>query len=421
MLLFALSLPLLLCATGMGVDYAVAMRLQTQLMAAADAAALTATSRTAMQLSASDARVRAVDVFKLSMGRQSGLSLNYNDPTQFDVIVTDQQTNGKLRRAEVRFNGTSKNTFAAFVGLQTLPLKGFSQSTSKAAPNVDFYVMMDNSSSMDLATKTADMDWMRSKTITAKEPGGCAFACHETNPADTNPNMKDSTGKVIDYYTFAKNNGIELRVDAGRKAIIDMIDTAQREGRNNDVIYRFSVSTFNTAANFKSIAPLTADYSLAKTQVATLSSALITTGSTDRVTEHDRSLGEQLKTLPLSGGNGSNGSNDTPQAFVIMITDGMRDEDMGGRQIGAMLTSNYEAIKRRNVRIAVLYTTYDPYSLKNHSWSRTNIYPKLPSIRPSLEKCSSDAMVYEVKPNGDISQALNTLFLKALATSRLTR
>ncbi len=100
------------------------------------------------------------------------MTINYNDPTQFNVTVVD--TNGAInvRTAVVTFRAQSANSFASILGMNTLTIKGTSASTASTAPNIDFYVLMDMSGSMALPTTTAGLATMVAKT------GGCAFACH---------------------------------------------------------------------------------------------------------------------------------------------------------------------------------------------------------------------------------------------------
>jgi len=51
-----------------------------------------------------------------------------------------------------------------------------------AAPNVDFYLMLDTSPSMELA---ATSDGIASlKAATQPNEGGCEFGCHQSHPAD---------------------------------------------------------------------------------------------------------------------------------------------------------------------------------------------------------------------------------------------
>jgi hypothetical protein len=65
--------------------------------------------------------------------------------------------------------------------------------------------------------------------------------------------------------------------------------------------------------------------------------------------------------MPTTPGTGSNAVGDTPQAFMFLITDGMRDESRpGGDPEAGIDTSKCDTIKNRGIRIAILYTEYLP-------------------------------------------------------------
>jgi len=99
----------------------------------------------------------------------------------------------------------------------------------------------------------------------------------------------------------------------------------------------------------------------------------------------------------------------------------MRDEEMYGRQMGPIGVDECSAIKARDIRIAVLYTSYTPESINYDGWSVNNVVPLLPQVAPALRSCASDGLFFEVSTDGNISKALDILFQKAIETSRLTR
>ena len=77
----------------------------------------------------------------------------------------------------VNYTASSKNAFSGVLGQQNWGLAGSSQSTSSVAPNIDFYLLLDNSPSMAIAATTDGINTMVANT---QPQGGCAFACHET-------------------------------------------------------------------------------------------------------------------------------------------------------------------------------------------------------------------------------------------------
>lgn len=426
LMIFGLSLVPLTFATGMAIDYGSAMRLQTELNAAADAATLAATSAAMMDKSLAEATNQAKLIFKTQSQASNGIAaLNYDDPAQVMVTVTETMNadEGMIRTATVTYHAKSKNSFAGVLGSQTLGITGTATARATQAPNIDFYVMLDASSSMALPTTTSGINFLKSKTKTSGNPNGCAFACHQSNP--DNPKIKDSKGKMIDYYTFAHNNGIELRIDAGKDAIGDMVTEAQKESASNGATYRFYLATFELAKNYRELTgstPLT-DYSVVRAKAATAETVAVEMHAYmyDRQTEHADSLGKMNAAIKQNPGNGMRSGGNTPQAVLFLITDGMRDEEKSGRQIGPITADQCTTIKARGVRIAVLYTTYQVESINYDPWSVDNVVWRLPQIAPALRSCASDGLFFEVSTDGNISQALNALFQKTIESSHLIR
>jgi Flp pilus assembly protein TadG len=187
-------------AVGFGVDYARAMRLQTQLNAAADAAALAAVDP-AMILQPDDAsRAAASNMFNA----QATLLTGYQN-LQMTPLITDTTSGGSgalgyLRNATVSYTAQSTNMFGKILGAPTLTVKGSSSASAEQPPNVDFYLAMDNSPSMLIPATSAGITQIQNVT-------SCAFACHEYMPHNENPqiNVKNSSGLQVllssSYYT----------------------------------------------------------------------------------------------------------------------------------------------------------------------------------------------------------------------------
>jgi hypothetical protein len=139
-------------------------------------------------------------------------------------------------------------------------------------------------------------------------------------------------------------------------------------------------------------------------------------------------------------GNGTAQSGDKPQGVLMIVTDGVVDaavtsasDCVGGNTVsisnkyGTFLrchapidTSYCTAIKNRGIRVAVLYTTYQPVETDN--WYKSHVKPFISQVASNLQDCaSSPALFHEVTTNGDIRAALADLFQKAVTTApRLT-
>ena len=422
LMIFGFALVPITFATGMGIDYGQAMRLQTKLNAAADAAALSATSQAEMDDTAANAAARALIVFQVQVDDSVNLvPINYSDTSQFKITVTDTATaTGTTRNATVTYRAKSNNLFAKILGTDTLTIKGTSQANASTAPNIDFYLMMDVSGSMALPTTSAGLATLKTAT------GGCAFACHATN-ADK---AKDKNGNTTDYYGVARSYGIPLRVDEEGTATQSLMTIAKSTQTQNGATYRMSISTFSEAGTFNNIAPLTTDLDTAGTKAATAQvsnyySNNCPTSSrcnSDQDSGHSDAFTRLNKLMPTPGtGNKA----DKPQQIMFLITDGARDENRGGADGQypemAIDTALCDTIKARGIRIAILYTEYLADAINNESWSNTHATPFLYKIEPALQACASTGLYYKVTTDGDISAALNSLFQQAVSTSHLGR
>ena len=407
-------------ATGMGIDYARAMKTQTKLNAVADAAALTAVSKSVMPLTDAQAVIYATQMFQIQS--QALLGSNQVQITNLSVQAPTD-ANGR-RTATVSYTATSPNVFAAILGLTTLPIHGISQTTNATAPNIDFYMLLDVSSSMALPTTSAG-----AAQVAASNSVSCQFACHSTN--GQTGTAADGTKK--DLYGVAKSYGLPLRIDAEGNAVSKLTSDAQSTQSKNGASYRMEISTFEGAGAFATLQPLTSDLSTAATKTTALVPPLYysdncrtqackntdighsdwDTASTDAFT--------QMNTIITPPGTGLNGN--PPQAIMFIVTDGMRDEFRpGGRPEAMFDNTQCNAIKQRGVRIAILYTEYTAQSIgTSDAWSNTNVVPYLYQIEPALQACASPGLYTKVSTNQDIYTALDALFQNAVATARISQ
>ena len=173
-IIFALSLVPCVFLTGMGLDFASAIRKRVQLNAAADAAALAAVTPSMMVQSTTNAQAAALNTFNAITSGMTGV--NSITPT----ITIASSGLGLVRTVTVSYTANSTNNFPNVLGTPNWPLTGSSQSTASTAPNIDFYLLLDNSPSMNIAATTAGINTMVANT---SSQGGCAFACHESNPS----------------------------------------------------------------------------------------------------------------------------------------------------------------------------------------------------------------------------------------------
>lgn len=302
----------------------------------------------------------------------------------------------------------------------------------------------------------------------------CATGCI------TDINVYNADGSFVDTYWYTRNKGITLRIDELRRATSDLVTTALAEAANNGATYQAAIFAFDFEANFRRIYPTTSG--LVKIAEKTPSAATIANGVTFKATASSTAVelamlddksgngcpafgctgsNRYLFTsyrgmfdgmqgagyLPAMGGNGTLTVGDTPQAILFIVTDGMSGEksslvdgvysnssgtpvDRTRSELSGSLPSpsnpshlaKCNAIKARNVRIAILYTEYTPASIASDSpGQRAWVLSRIPFVEGKLRDCASPGLMLKVSTGSDISTALSALFRKAVATPRLVK
>src|SRR5262249_48078930 len=136
-------------AMGIGVDYTLAHQKQNQINGYADAAVLAAVSPAAMLLNSTDAQTTSMNVFLAQVNTMTDVQYSPSDVT---VTVTDARSGTALNRVTtLTYKAKSPTLFASVIGLPTLPIGGTSSSTNGISPQINFYLLLDTSPSMEIA------------------------------------------------------------------------------------------------------------------------------------------------------------------------------------------------------------------------------------------------------------------------------
>jgi Flp pilus assembly protein TadG len=416
-IIFAFSLMPIAMLTGLGIDYTVATQKKAMLDAAADAAALAAVTPAMMAQTSAASVTAAQNMFNSQVSSISGL--NYAAAN----LTVNAVDNGLKRTVTVNYTASSQNSFAGVLGQTAWALGGSSQSTSSVAPNIDFYLLLDNSPSMAIAATTAGINTMVSNTASQ---GGCAFACHESNPA------ADSLGNPgnEDNYTLAKNLGVVTRIQNLNAATQSLMDTSTSMMANYNSQYRMGIYTFNAGVNaggtgLNTISALTSSMSSAKSLAAGIDVVQVyknnwltsSKNNSDEDTDFESAM-SSINTIMPNPGTGMAAS--TPEEVLFIVSDGVDDSNVGGARHQALFSTSWcTTVKNRGIRIAMLYTTYLP--LPTNSWYNTYIAPFQPQIAGNMQNCASPGLFFQVSTDQDISAAMQALFQQAVATARLTQ
>ena len=284
------------------------------------------------------------------------------------------------------------------------------------------------------------------------------------NPATTTTSATYDTGYWADGYWLTHNYGqiygspssLTLRVDNEVAAVQQLVPYASNQATTYKVTYQMQLYSFDwthpgASSPVTQLTTMQNVGSMSGVNVANLmpatdywwqnSEPTSSTNIDDQGTETGNMLTYMTNTMPTAG-NGS--ATSTPQEILFIVTDGMVDENEGGRTHGPFTGADLTkctAIKNKGIKIAILYTQYLPQALVGDSWSQANVAPYLPAP-PSpyvasgagssdqdltaLQSCASPGatgtpLVQTVSTDGDFTAALQNLFSTALQTARLVQ
>jgi len=417
-IIFALALMPVIFMTGMAFDFTRAAQKQVLLNAAADAAALAAVTPTMMAQSDANAILAAENIFNAQASNIRGLNYSAGN---LSVAVNDQ---GLTRTVTVSYTGASQNIFAGVLNQTTWPIKGTSTATATVAPNIDFYLLLDNSPSMNIAATTAGINLMVANT---SAQGGCAFACHESNPSADN--LGNPGGE--DNYALAKNLGVITRIENMASAIQQLTTVAATTEASSNASYRMAIYTFNTGGT-STVQTLTSNMTTAGTAGGNIDvlevydNGCLTKSNcnNDEDTDFNTAMSNINSVMPVPG---TGAATSTPQEVLFIVSDGVDDKNSatcsqpldGSRCQQPFDTTWCTTVKNRGIRIAVLYTVYLP--LTTNGWYNTWISPFQSQIATNMQSCASPGLYFSVTTDGDISAAMQQMFNQAVATAHLTQ
>jgi Flp pilus assembly protein TadG len=477
-MMYALVAPVLVFGGGAAIDYGRAAQIHTKLNAAADAAALAALTPAMLQQTTTVAQAAAVNMFKGLTNDISGLTAGAMQVTATVAVGATPLT----RNVTVSYSTSVNTIFAQVLRVSALQVQGFSEASAQAPPNIDFYVLLDNSPSMALPATQAGITQMQN--LTTKEiTGGCAFACHQASTnanSDTegNPCTDGTTptlnapppsttagsnycatkhGTQIDNYQLARNNSITLRIDELNSGVSTLLQTASTTAQSTLFAtppkYRFSIYSMDSLwqIGLTQLMALTSSYTSGWTSASanfgvmemysnnndcanSACSSSTTSPGGDVATNFDNSLGDLSETSYIPNpGNGTNQAGDTPQEVLFIVTDGVEDEESGGSRLqqaindlgsapgGNSSSTNWcTKIKNRGIKIAILYTDY--LAVPANSWYESWIAPIQSDIGPALQACASPGLFYDAGLDStDLGQDLAALFAAVTQSGHLTQ
>ncbi len=456
-IMFAMSALVVVVLIGMGLDYLTGLSFKSRWDTSADAAAIAAIQGAVAYVTANAASQSgaALSTGAIAAGEAQGAKVfranaGASEATEtVTAAVTVTEPSGTFN-ATVTYTGTVATHFGKLVGTSTLAVSGTAVATAGlSTPNIDFYLLLDNSPSMALPASAAGIS-----TLSALTTGGCAFACHEANANSSdiasNPVVN---GQHIDNYQVARNNGITLRIDELNSGTTNLMATATsyaNASAGTKPSYRFAVDSMDStySLGFVSVMPLTSNYltgweaAFNNFQLMEMyqqnESCLATTThgvtnpcgagypitangqQTEAETDYDNAFAAVNAQMPVPG-DGTNVPGDSPQEVLFVVTDGLEDEISGGKRLIGPVNGegdrNYcTDIKNRGIKIAILYTTY--LSIVTDEFYEQYVAPIQDDIGPALQACASPGMFFQAGIDDNLTADFATLFQLAIGQGK---
>jgi len=484
--IFAIALLPVLTAVGSAIDYSMATKMKAKLQSAADAASVASISQkspgyTAAAAMTGNGSVTAgvADANNVFDGNMSGVNGYTN------LLRTSTVTKTAIRlTSNVQFSADVPTIFMKVVGYQKMTVTGTSSASGSLPPYLDFYLMLDVSGSMGLASTPGEQTRLAAVNPDDRGnyPTGCAFACHFAtqdvcyNNVQKYPTNNRCLGYPVSrvsqsaFKTLLQQNSnklpnsmlsglpnslysalgsvsscpfdntddcIQLRADAVGYAVTKLFERANTSAKVTDqfriglypfIRYLYAYFPLTKNINGNSENSSTINYAAANlaSQLDTNVSASLGSGGT-----HFENAFPTMSTLIPSVGSGSSPTNTQP--FVFLVTDGAQNNQVKGINSGSWSGSNRatvldpvalcEPLKRRGITISVLYIPYQPISPPNPTFAGgQDLYANanIPNIPPSLQACASPGFFFTANAPADIALALNAMFDMALKSAQIT-
>jgi hypothetical protein len=424
--MFAMSIFPVIAIIGAAIDLGFVTQSKAQLSAAADVAALAAVKTAANAFTSGVPNYIALGNSAGSQWFNSQSGLLMNTTLQSSSVAVTQSASVLL--STVTYQASVPTFFAKLFGITAVPLSGTASATITTQAYISVTFLLDNSSSMLIASTQAGVNLMNSLTpvtgSTPHKPSGltqtsvpdglgtlqCAFACHW-----------DASSR--DYYGLARNNHVELRFDVVQSAVASAINEMIIEEL---IPSQFSVGIYTFGSTLVHVYPASQGQptSTDLTSGKDAAQAIQTPVGPDVANTYFPDVMTALAAASSAAGDGSVPA--TPKKALIIVTDGLAD--YGSRTTptskGPINPVNCNAMKNLGYSVYVLYTTYitTPANLVL-PFDNIDLMPyidgtKSPGMATSLQACASAPQDYvEASDPAAIATAMTQLLKAALGNS----
>lgn len=230
MVLMAMAMIPLTFAVGFGIDYSRAQKMQTQLNAISDTAALGAVDPAMLCQSSDTAKAAALAMFNAQAANLPDLA-SVTPTVTVNPTTSGAGCSGTRRTVTVAYTANVRNVFSAVLGKQTLTIGGSASSDASQPPSINFTIALDISPSMLLPTTSTGITNLKNGVIWTGAGAlgwpvvGCDFACHSLNSHTWNYGnfVRDANGNAI--YTSAFDSGTIYRLSCTDGSLYDVNNT----------------------------------------------------------------------------------------------------------------------------------------------------------------------------------------------------
>ena len=400
-------------------------------------------------------------------------------PIPAPQVTFPTTSNGNSRKVLVTYNVETKTLFgnvlaAVTGGTNQINIQGTSTAQASIPPNINFYLLLDNSPSMSLPATATGITQMQN--LTSMQGGGCAFACHQasTNNGDTEGNLcttggtspvyssptsssneycaaKNSKGQALtqlDNYAMARHNNIQLRLDTLSTGVADMMQTAYNNQTSGlyatPPVYQFAAYTMDTSwqigmksysspgASSALLMAMTSSYQSAWTtaqsslgvmemysnnNICSTAACTASGGNGDVATSFSNAL-STMSTIMPNPGNGTNVKGDSPQEVLFLVTDGVEDDTATSCSEVMVSGTRCQAPIDPSLCTAIkgrgikIAILYTEYLqvTTNASWYNDYISVFQPDIGSQLQACASPNLYVDAAIGTNLGNALSKLF-----------
>jgi len=285
---FGVGASLLLLLLGVAVDSTRLVKADQQLQDAVDVAALAA--RKAIQ----DGNRDWMKTAELSLADNTA-KLRFKGNPKIKMNRVDQDT------VSVDVSGHIEPTFLSAFGYPKLGIAAYSEATQTIDTYTRVTVLVDTSYSMGIGATEADQSLMIAAT-------NCAFACHLSDP------WQPST------YAGARATDAKLRIDVVKEGLENFVTDLKQDYGGTDLV-EFSLYRFGHSA--ENILAPTTDFNAIDLAVSNIG---LTKEPGFMATDISEAIDAAVLDLPI-GGKGTSPTD--RRSFVILLTDGVEDVDVG--------------------------------------------------------------------------------------------